>query len=229
MEIGGLQKLSLIDYPKMICAVVFLRGCNFRCAYCHNPELVDKKLYSPLIPENEVFEFLDLRKGKLDAVTISGGEPSLQNDLFPFIKKIKNMGFAVKFDTNGSRPDVIRSLIDEGLINFIAMDVKAPWNRYKEIIRGKVELKKIEDSIRYIIDSGISHEFRTTLIKSQLTEKDIFDIADKISGAQRYVLQRFVAHKTLRHSFSKEQTFSADELKVIKKRLEKEISSVIVR
>lgn len=129
MKIGGLQKLSLIDYPEKISAVIFTQGCNFRCPYCHNPQLVDVKLYQPCLEEKDIFRFLENRRGRLDAVVITGGEPALQDDLIPFIMDIRRLGFAVKLDTNGSRPRVLERLLRDGLVDFIAMDVKAQIGR----------------------------------------------------------------------------------------------------
>ena len=229
MKIGGLQKVSLIDYPGLICASVFLQGCNFQCPYCHNPELVNPRLFAPCIYERDVLDFLDTRHGKLDAVTITGGEPTLQADLVPFINKIKKMGFSVKLDTNGSQPQVIKTLLDEKLLNFIAMDIKAPLEKYASIAGVTEASKKIRESIKIILQAKISHEFRTTIVKSQLTPKDILKIAKLISGTSKYALQKFVPVKTLNKKFLQEKNYSDDELEKIKKRLEKEITSVIVR
>ena len=229
MKIGGLQKVSLIDYPGLICAVIFSQGCNFKCSYCHNPELVDPKLFAPCIKENGILDFLDTRKGKLDAVSISGGEPTIQDDLVPFIKKIKKMGFAVKLDTNGSQPQVIKALLDEKLLDFVAMDIKGPLEKYISIARVPVDGEKIKESVKRILKAKLPHEFRTTIVKSQLTEKDILKIATLISGARKYVLQKFVPAKTLNKKFREEKNYSEGEFEIIKKRLEKEKASVIVR
>ena len=229
MKIGGLQKISLIDYPGLISAIVFLQGCNFKCPYCHNPELVEPKLFRPCLDEKGIFEFLKMRKGKLDAVTISGGEPTLQKGLISFIKKIKKMGYAVKLDTNGSQPQVIAKLLAEKLLDFIAMDIKAPLDKYNIAVKSAVDQGKIKECINIILKSKMPYEFRTTLVKSMLTEKDILKIAGDIKGARRYVLQRFVQEKTLEKIFLQEKTYSEEELQRIKKRLEKEIPSVIVR
>lgn len=229
MKIGGLQKVSLIDYPGLICASVFLQGCNFQCPYCHNPELVDPRLFAPCISERDVLDFLDKRRGKLDAVTITGGEPTLQADLVPFIKKIKKMGFDVKLDTNGSCPQVIKTLLDEKQLNFIAMDIKAPLEKYASIAGMADVSGKIRESIKIVLQARIPHEFRTTIVKSQLTENDILKIAKLIPGANKYALQKFVGVKTLNKKFLQEKNYSDDELAKIKKRLEKENTSVIVR
>jgi pyruvate formate lyase activating enzyme len=229
MKIGGLQKVSLIDYPGLICASVFLQGCNFKCPYCHNPELVDPQLFHPCIKENDVLEFLNTRKGKLDAVTITGGEPTIQDDLAPFIKKIKKMGFAVKLDTNGSQPQVIKTLLDEKLLDFIAMDIKAPLEKYKNVVKVPVNVDSIKESIRLILKSKITHEFRTTIAQSQLEEKDILQIAKLISGAKSYVLQKFVPVKVLEKKFLKEKSYPDEKFQKIKKHLENNIDSVLIR
>jgi pyruvate formate lyase activating enzyme len=229
MKIGGLQKISLIDYPGLISAIVFLQGCNFKCPYCHNPELVEPKLFGPCLDEKEIFKFLKMRKGKLDAVTISGGEPTLQKELISFIRKIKKMGYAVKLDTNGSQPQVVAKLLAEKLLDFIAMDIKAPLDKYNNAVKSSVDQEKIKECINIILQSKIPYEFRTTIVKSMLTEKDILKIAGDIKSARRYVLQRFVPEKTLEKIFLQEKTYLEEELERIKKRLEKEIPSVIVR
>ncbi|MEN6374119.1 MAG: anaerobic ribonucleoside-triphosphate reductase activating protein [Smithella sp.] len=229
MKIGGLQKVSLIDYPGLICATIFLQGCNFRCSYCHNPELVNPQLFSPCLKEREVLDFLKTRRGKLDGVTITGGEPTLQEDLASFIKKIKKLGFVVKLDTNGSRPQVIKALLDEKLLDFIAMDIKGPLEKYESIVCIMLDSKRIEESIKIILKSKIPHEFRTTILPSQLTPKDVSKITKLITGAKRYALQKFMPGKTLNDKFGEEKNYSEDELEKMKKRLEKEISSVVIR
>ena len=229
MKIGGLQKVSLIDYPGLICAIIFLQGCNFKCSYCHNPELVDPQLFHPCIKENDVLEFLNTRKGKLDAVTITGGEPTLQDDLAPFIKKIKKMKFAVKLDTNGSQPQVIKTLLDEKLLDFIAMDIKAPLEKYKNVVKVPVNADSIKESIKLILKEKIPYEFRTTILQSQLEEKDILQIAKLISGAKSYVLQKFVPVKVLDKKFLKEKSYPDEKFQKIKKHLENKIHSVLIR
>jgi pyruvate formate lyase activating enzyme len=229
MKIGGLQKVSLIDYPGLICATIFLQGCNFKCSYCHNPELVDTRLFQPCIKENEVLDFLNTRKGKLDAVTITGGEPTIQDDLAPLIKQIKKMKFAVKLDTNGSQPQIIKNLLAEKLLDFIAMDIKAPLEKYKSVVKVPVNSDSIKKSIRLILKSNIPYEFRTTIVESQLGENDILQIGKLISGAKSYALQKFVPAKTLDKKFLKEKTYPDEKLQKIKNRLEHQIPSVTIR
>jgi pyruvate formate lyase activating enzyme len=202
MNIGGLQKVSLIDYPGKISAIIFTQGCNFRCPYCHNPGLVDPKLYKPCLSGKDILEFLAHRRGKLDAVTITGGEPTLQEDLIPLIQKIRKMGFAVKLDSNGSRPDVLDRLLKEKLLDFVALDIKAPRDKYRLIVRVPVDPDVISQSVRLVLRSKIPQEFRTTVVKSMLTPKDILAIAKEIDGATRYAIQRFQPSQTPEPEFA---------------------------
>lgn len=229
MKIGGLQRFSLIDYPEKICAIVFTQGCNFRCPYCHNPELSDPDRYESLIPEEEVFSFLEQRRGKLDAVSITGGEPTEQSDLTEFISRVKTMDYLVKIDTNGSHPDIMKSLIEKHLIDYIAMDVKAPPDKYRKITRSKIDPTLIKESIALILKSKVPHEFRTTVVKSQLDENDITTIAKLIKGGDCYVLQKFVPSKVMDPRFLKKTTYSDEEFEIMKKKIVKYVRSVIIR
>lgn len=192
MRIGGLQKCSLIDYPGKISAIIFTLGCNFKCSYCHNPELIKPELFPQPISEDEIFSFLAGRKGKLDAVTITGGEPTLQTDLLDFILKIRKLGFLVKLDSNGSKPGVLKNVISSGAIDYIAMDVKAPPGKYQEITNSRIDPETIKKSIKPIMNSKKDYEFRTTITAHQLNEGDILEIGKLIGGAKLYVLQKFV-------------------------------------
>lgn len=229
MNIGGLQKVSLIDYPGKISAIIFTQGCNFRCPYCHNPQLVDPKLYRPCLFSKDILDFLAHRRGKLDAVTITGGEPTLQEDLIPLIQKIRKMGFAVKLDSNGSRPDVLAHLLKDKLLDFIALDIKAPLDKYSQVVKVQMDTGAIAQSVRLVIQSKIPQEFRTTVVKSMLTQKDILAIAKEIAGAKRYVLQRFQPAQTLDPEFAREQLFPEEELLKLKKQLEKMFPLVLIR
>ncbi|MCD6152514.1 MAG: anaerobic ribonucleoside-triphosphate reductase activating protein [Syntrophobacterales bacterium] len=229
MKIGGLQKFSLIDYPGEICAIVFTQGCNFRCPYCHNPELADPDLYEECIPEEEIFAFLKKRKGKLDAVSITGGEPTLQPDLIDFIKKIKTMGYLIKIDTNGSHPETLKTLIEDKLIDYVAMDVKAPLEKYQKITMSKTNPDLIKQSIKLIKKSRVPYEFRTTIVKSQLNEKDLLSISELVKNTRLYILQKFIPTKTVNPKFMDEKTYSDEEFDQFKKKIEKYVRSVIVR
>ena len=193
MLIGGFQRFTLIDYPGKISAVIFTQGCNLACGFCHNPELVDPSLYREPISEKTVLDFLEFRRknNQLDAVVLTGGEPTLQNDLIKFLIKLKKMKYSVKLDTNGTNPDILRSIISDKLVDFIAMDIKAPFEKYSKIAGVKIDVNCIIESISCIQSSTIEHEFRTTVINTLLDEKDIFKIHKSINNSPFYRLQPF--------------------------------------
>jgi pyruvate formate lyase activating enzyme len=197
MRIGGLQRVSLIDYPGLISAVVFTQGCNFRCPFCHNPELVDPERFDAPLDEGNVLGFLEKRRGKLDGISITGGEPTLQPDLASFAGRLKEMGFLVKVDTNGSRPDVLADLIAGGQVDFIAMDVKAPLKKYDLLTVTRSSGLLIRESIGLVMASGLPYEFRTTAVPSLLTDRDFREIGKLVEGADRFVLQRYTRSKQL--------------------------------
>ncbi|MEW5895545.1 MAG: anaerobic ribonucleoside-triphosphate reductase activating protein [Candidatus Omnitrophota bacterium] len=198
MRIGGFQKISLIDYPGKISAVVFTQGCNFRCPFCHNAHLVLPSLFRESLSEEEIIGFLASRTGRLQGVVITGGEPTLQNDLKDFIKKIKVMGYAVKLDTNGSRPFILEELIRQKLVDFVAMDVKAPIERYREVSGVNVNPDFIKKSIELLINSGLQYQFRTTFTKPLLNEVDLSGIMSLIGqGAKNFCLQPFVPQESI--------------------------------
>ena len=219
MKIGGFQKVSLIDYPGKISAIVFTQGCNFRCPFCHNPELVDPERFEGLIPEAEILSFLEKRRGRLDAVVITGGEPTLQPELIPFVIHLKAMGYLIKLDTNGARPEVLEDMLGRGLLDYVAMDIKAPMERYDEVTKTKTDTKRILRSISLIMGSGVDYEFRTTAVKSLLEPLELEAIGRLIPGARRFVLQKFVPTKTLDRNYLHEPTYSDGELKAVVEQL----------
>lgn len=229
MNIGGLQRVSLIDYPGKIGAIIFTQGCNFRCPYCHNPELVDPDQYGPIIPEEDALSFLDKRRGKLEAVTVTGGEPTLQPDLEKFLEEVKNMGYLIKMDTNGSKPDILEKVIRKRLVDYLAMDIKGPLKRYRQIASVKVDISKIRRSIQLITASGIKYEFRTTIVRSQLDLQDLVSVAKLVKQARLYVLQPFIPIKTLAGPLLSEISYTPEEFSTIRENLEKECPHVIVR
>ena len=231
MMIGGLQKNSLIDYPGKISCVIFLSGCNFDCPYCHNPQLVKIDKQTPSIGENHIYMFLQNRKGFLDGVVISGGEPTIQPGLISMCKKIKQMGYPVKLDTNGSRPEVIRWLIEEDLIDYIAMDVKTDPERYPRYIQRDCNAETIRSSIRIIMDSRISHEFKTTCIRPIVDAGVIGTISGLIQGAMLYAIQRSNLSRVLHPEFFKDgsATFDDDELSRFKSIADKWVKRCIIR
>ena len=200
MIIGGLEKMTLIDYPGQLAAIVFTKGCNFRCHFCYNPLLVwpdretDEKKYEktcPIILEDEFFLFLKSRQGKLDGVVITGGEPTLHNDLPEFIKKIIDLGYKIKLDTNGTNPEMLGVLLKENLIDYIAMDLKAPLDKYESVVGVKTNCQNLVKSVKMIIESGLPHEFRTTVVPGLLNLADFTAMGEIIEGAHTWYLQKF--------------------------------------
>ncbi|HBR15703.1 MAG TPA: anaerobic ribonucleoside-triphosphate reductase activating protein [Candidatus Omnitrophica bacterium] len=192
MKIGGLLKFSLIDYPNKVAAVIFTQGCNFRCPFCHNPELVLPEKFQAPMAEEQVLDFLLKRRGQLEGVVVTGGEPTLQKDLLPFLKKIKDMGYQIKLDTNGSHPGVLREALQKKLVDFIAMDIKAPLEKYPQLTGVKDYLHAIEESIVLIESSAYPYQFRTTVVKSLLSEEYLQKILRLIKETSSYHLQPFV-------------------------------------
>ena len=228
MLIGGLQKTSLLDYPEKIAAILFTQGCNFRCGYCHNPELLDFVTNTHL-NEKDFFDFLKTRQGKLDGVVITGGEPCIQNDLIEFIQKIKELGFLVKLDSNGTYPEKISSLLENNLLDYIAMDIKGPLEKYHTITGTIIDTSKIKNSIQIIMNSNIQYEFRTTVLKSQLTIEDFIKISKLIYGAEKYYLQKFIPTKIYNKALINEKTYSNQEFEKIIEILKENIRFVEIR
>ena len=192
MKIYGLEKLSMVDFEGHLCATVFTAGCNFRCPFCHNADLVNGTNLTEITNE-EFFEYLKKRKGMLDSVCVSGGEPTIWKDLPDFIKKIKELGYLVKLDTNGTNPTMLKKLIDEKLIDYVAMDIKNSKESYtKTAGKGKFDTREIEKSVELLKSGIIPYEFRTTLIKGHHTEAEIKKMANWLKGSDRLFLQCFI-------------------------------------
>lgn len=240
MLIGGLQKLSLLDYPGHIAAIVFTQGCNFRCQFCYNPQLVvftpvqssvkgSQKDYSQM-SKDSLFGFLKKRKGKLDSVVITGGEPLIHNDLPQFIAKIKKLDYLVKLDTNGTNLAMLQQLIDKKLIDYIAMDLKAPLEKYQEITGVRVSLNNIRKSIKIIMNSGGGYEFRTTMVPGLQTKKDIKAMGQLIKGAAKWYLQKFHSNTDLVNSNLKNQRpYTDKEMREFKGVAEKYVKQCEIR
>ncbi|NMA67104.1 MAG: anaerobic ribonucleoside-triphosphate reductase activating protein [Clostridiaceae bacterium] len=190
MLIAGFQKSSLLDYPKKISAVIFTQGCNMDCSYCHNRRIIEPGYKDSCLSDVEILTFLMKRKKLLDGVVVTGGEPTLQKDLLSFISKVKNMGYSIKLDTNGTNPDVLNELINNELIDYVAMDIKAPLSNYDKICCTKVDTEKIKKSIELLLKGNIEYEFRTTYVPG-LKEDDLISICKSIEGAQQYVVQQY--------------------------------------
>ena len=230
LRIAGLEKNSLIDYPGKISAILFTYGCNLRCPYCHNPELVVEKLSKEkIIPHSYIFEFLQKRVGKLDAVVITGGEPLIHVELETFIRDIKELGFLVKLDTNGFYPEELKSLIDKKLVDYVAMDVKYPKNKYIHLTEKDNSVERISQSIDIIMKSKLEYEFRTTYVKPFHNLKSAKEIGQMIKGANVYYIQNFRPGKTIDPLLSSKNSFTDTELEKIKEIILKYVKEVHIR
>lgn len=192
MDFVGIEKLSLVDYDHHMSAVLFSPGCNFACPFCHNSPLVIDTYKLKAIPFDEILSFLYKRKGLLDAVVITGGEPTLMPDLIDKISRIKELGYKIKLDSNGTRPEIIKKLVSLNLLDYIAMDIKSSFKTYPDITNSFVNIAKIKESIEFIKSCGVDYEFRTTLIKEYHSEEDIRQMALELDGAKRLRFQLFV-------------------------------------
>ena len=188
MKIFGLDKFSLLDYPGKISSIIFLSGCNMNCSYCYNSDLIRSSESN--YTEEEVFDFLKSRVGKIDGVVITGGEPTINDDLIEFIKKIKKLGFLIKLDTNGSNPEMLKELINNNILDYVAMDIKNSLNKYKSVVNVNLDINNIIESINIIKSSDIDHEFRTTVYNIH-EENDLIEIA-KLVSPSKYFLQEFM-------------------------------------
>lgn len=229
MEFGGFEKCTLIDYPGKVACMVYTIGCPFRCPYCHNPELVDETV-TTRISEDDVLSFLDTRRTMLDGVVITGGEPTMHGDaLLSFMRAVKRRGFLVKLDSNGTSPDILERAIDERLVDYIAMDIKAPLAKYSATVSRPVDGEAIKRSIELIKKSGVDYEFRTTIVKSMLREEDLETIGKEIAGAKTYYLQKFIPTKLLNPQFVKKVTYSDEEFQALQQKLQKYVSFCGIR
>lgn len=218
MKIGGLQKLTLIDYPKKPACTIFLAGCNFRCPWCHSPSLVVPKEIekAPAIDEGKFFEFLKSRQGLLEGVVICGGEPTIHEDLPELLEKIKKLGYSIKLDTNGSNPEMIKRLLKDDLLDYVAMDIKAPFNDYKRMTKREVNPQKLEKSVELIKDMK-TYEFRTTVIPGLHTKKDLLKMANQIKGAKKYFYQKFRGKVAVDDDFKGDREFPEEMLEEVLK------------
>jgi len=234
IEIKGFIDVSLVDWDRKVSSVIFLPKCNLRCPFCHNVALVLHPETLPTMPFERIREKLEKNKGWIDGVVITGGEPTIHRELPKLCERIKDFGFLVKLDTNGTNPDVIRELIEKQLVDYIAMDVKAPLNKqkYSEVTGVNAEhvLGKVERSIEILLEGRVEYEFRTTVVPGLHKRKDIEKICERIKGCDKYALQNFRAGpKTMSKKFEKAKSFSMEELEAFKKIAEKFISNVVLR
>ena len=228
MKICGLQKLSMVDYPGKLAATVFTGGCNLRCPFCHNALLVTRLSESPTLDEGEVLRFLASRKGFLDGVVLSGGEPLLQPGARDFLAEVKKLGFSVKLDTNGCYPEVLGEILDRGLVDYVAMDIKNRPDKYGQTVGiPHFSLENIEISIDLLRSSGIDHEFRTTVVREFHTPEDIAAIAQWLGDAPAYYLQNFEDSGNLISDGL--HGFSLDELQILADSAKKHLKTVFIR
>ncbi len=228
MNFSGWEKLSLVDYDDNITTTLFTSGCNFRCPFCHNGPLVLNPKKQPSIPWVEILDYLRRRKGALDAVCISGGEPTLMDDLEEKLRQIKALGYKVKLDTNGTRPDLIKRFTDLALVDHFAIDIKNSKANYAKTIGLKtMDLKPVEETVRFLLSSDLSYEFRTTLMEEFHDEQSIMEIGDWIAGAERYYLQRYIdSDNCIAHGF---HMVSKGQAENFAKSLSNKIKSVELR
>jgi pyruvate formate lyase activating enzyme len=226
MKISGFQKLTLLDFPDKLACIIFTQGCNFNCQYCQNSGLIGHE-NEYLIDEEEIFDYLDKRKKVIDGLVVSGGEPTVQKDLIRFIKRVKDHGFLVKLDTNGSNPKVLKELIDNNLVDYIAMDIKNIFALYKEVTYTNPNVNNLKESIKLISNSNIDHEFRTTIIKNIHDIDKILKICSYVDTNQKMFLQNFEQSENVKDK--KLESFNKDELIDIQKKVRERFPNVKVR
>lgn len=228
--VKGMIKTSFLDWPGKICTVLFTGGCNFRCAFCHNPELVVNPEKMQSMDETEIFAYLSARKGWVEGVCITGGEPTLfAQGLERTIKKIKELGFLVKLDTNGTNPELLAKLVDSCLIDYVAMDIKGPITKYAEITGNSTDLKKVEESVKILKSGSVPYEFRTTVLPRFHNVEEIGAMAEWLSGSEKLVLQQFRPGKTLRPEVTGTNAYSEAELRTFVDILAGKIKNVEIR
>lgn len=236
MQIADVQHLSLLDFPDQVSAIVFTPGCTFRCPFCYNAEMVlpgKIKKYVDAVPEKEFFGFLAKRKGLLDGVVITGGEPTMQADLADFMKRVKEMGFLVKLDTNGSHPGKLKALLEADLLDYVAMDIKCALDNYPAVTRSRVSPEKIKESVELLMEAGrvrkLPYEFRTTILPAFHNVREMRKIGALIKGAPKYALQQFIPAKTLDAKFKEAAKFSLKDLERLAEVARKYVKEVELR
>lgn len=226
IPIAGIQKLSMVDFEEKICATIFTRGCMFKCPYCHNADLIEIN-YTSDISETDILSYLSKRKNILDAVCISGGEPLLHSNIDNLLRKIKNLGYLIKLDTNGNNPDKLKELYHNGLIDYVAMDIKNTFKKYPLTINCEFPLEKIRESINWLLEDHIDYEFRTTIVKPYHTINDLIEISQYIKNCKRYFIQNFQDNICINNK--ELSCFSDEELENILINIQKNIPNAKIR
>jgi len=229
INIKGVQKTSMIDYPGNIVSTVFLSRCNFRCPFCHNPELVFDEIKED-IDVKEFFSYLESKKGWLDGICITGGEPTLHSGLKGFMQKVKQLGMKIKLDTNGTCPEILKELIEENLVDMIAMDIKASFENYERVVNASVDKDKIMQSIELLKLGKVDYEFRTTAVPGFFDNEEAHSIGKMLKGAKKYSLQQFRnSDKVLDQSYQDKEPYLAPELQRFAKIIEDYVENVEIR
>lgn len=227
--IKGFTKVSMLDYPGKISAVIFTGGCNFRCGFCHNPELVNNDPRLTPFDEDYVLEYLEEKRRWIDGVCITGGEPTLEKDMPLLLRKIKDLGLLVKFDTNGTNPEMLKVLIDGKLVDYVAMDIKNSKEKYEKTCEVKINMDNIQKSIDLIMSSSVDYEFRTTIVPGVVDKEDVEKISEWISKAKKYAIQQFVPIKTLNPKYANIEHYHTPILNAMGEIAKKKIKEVEVR
>lgn len=228
MVISGFQKLTLVDYPEHIACLIFTQGCNFRCPFCHNSDLVNSMDSKNQISEKEILDYLEKRRGLIDGICISGGEPLLQKDIAIFMKLVKEKGYKIKLDTNGSKPQILKKLIEDNLVDYVAMDIKNSFSNYDQTSGVvNIDLEKIKESIEILKNSNIDYEFRTTVVKELHSFEDLKFICKYLGKNVKYYLQNYRDCETV--LVSGYHGFEREELLELKNKLNKDYPNIMVR
>lgn len=225
MQFGGFERLDLVNFPGLLAATVFVEGCNFRCPYCHNAALVER--HGDKIDEEEVLAYLDERKRMVKGVVVTGGEPTIHKDTTGFIVKVRNMGFKVKLDTNGNNPAMLEQLLDDGLLDYVAMDIKTSAQNYP-LVTGR-DATNVAKSVEILKQCPVPYEFRTTCVKGLIQPSDFLLIGKWIAGARKYVLQPFNPEHTLDPAFHSYSTYSGEELELVAQRMREFVPDTTTR
>jgi len=226
VEIKGLEKFAPKDFPGVIACTMFLGSCNFRCPYCHNADLVLKPETLSTFPMDYIFDFIDSRKGWLEGVCITGGEPLIHEGLEDFLSVLKQRNLLVKLDSNGSFPSRLSDLIQNNLLDCVSMDVKAPLERYRDVVMAPVNPKDIRKSIQILMNSGVEYMFRTTVVPGLVEEEDVIKIGQMLQGAKVFQIQQFSPHNTLEPSFEKKRPFPAQDIQTMTEAVKKYFDEV---
>ncbi len=229
MRIGGLQKCSLSDFPGKVAAVIYCQGCNLRCPYCNDQELVVPQCFGPPLSEDEVIEAIKRRADRLEAVVVSGGEPTVQKELPRFLRELRDLGLAVKLDTNGTHPEMLHTLLRDALVDYVAMDLKAPLAAYAQAVGRPLSVEAIRRSVWLLRNSGVEHEFRTTAVPGMHTVRELKLIVEMINGAQRYVIQEFVSRSPLQTGLSGRPAFPRRTIEELRPYMERRVKEFVVR